>query len=179
MRKACSLGVGLAGGTFHASHAFRQRLRKFRMRLPRFAAARRLAINTAKLLRTGGMAGVTYGEASVGVSPSLLHAQRVAAARALGDRTTGGDLDLTLAIADGAKGGLADPAFQAHLQPIVTWTHAAWAGWMPRPEMTRMAAWAMQRLSTSQRPWTSVCGPATAAAATMSKSGSCPWRWCW
>ena len=117
VRVACSLGVGIGGGRRSATQSLRKRLSTFRARLPRFAAIRRLAVHTAKLLRTGGTAAMTYGEASVGVAPQLLQAQRVAAAKALGDRTCGGDLDLTLAVADGARGGMADPAFRRTSSP--------------------------------------------------------------
>ena len=90
VKRACSLGVGLAGGRRTASHSSWSRLRMFHARLPRFDAIRRLAVNTARLLRSGATAGFTYGESSVGVAPSLLQAQRRAAAKALGDRTAGG-----------------------------------------------------------------------------------------
>ena len=130
-------------------------------------------MNTARLLRSGATAGFTYGESSVGVAPSLLQAQSRAAAKALGGRTAGGDLDLTLAVADGARGGTADPAFQAHLQPIVAWAQAVWENWMPRADMLSMAAWASRRLASTDRPWRMVCGPASAVVATMARLG---WR---
>lgn len=173
VRHACSLGVGLAGGRRPAARGLWKRLPGFRKRLPRFAAARRLAVHTAGLLRTGGAAGMTYGAASVGVAPTLLQAQRVAAAQALGDRTRGGDLDLTLAVADGARGGQADPAFAAHLQPIVVWARAVWERLLPRADLLRAAAWAVRRLARAARPWAVVCGPATATAASIARFG---WR---
>ena len=173
VKLACSLGVGLAGGRRPATHVLRKRLAAFKKRLPRFAAIRRLAVSTAKLLRTGGAAGLTYGQASVGVSPSLLHSQRTAVAKALGDRTGGGDLDLSLAVADGARGGMADPAFQAHLQPIVSWARAVWEGWVPTSELLHTAAWAVRRLTAAKNPWAVVSGPATATVATMARLG---WR---
>ncbi len=172
-RRPCSLGVGLAGGRRPASHALWKRLRAFRKRLPRFGATRRMGVSTARLLKTGGTAGLTYGEAAVGVSPTLLRAQRVAVAKALGDRTGGGDLDLTLAVADGSRGGTADPAFQAHLQPIVAWARAVWESWMPRAELLHTAAWAIRRLATAKRPWAVVGGPAAATVASMARLG---WR---
>ena len=103
----------------------------------------------------------------------MLHAQRVAAAKALGDRTGGGDLDLTLAVADGSRGGTADPAFQAHLQPIVAWARAVWESWMPRAEMLHTAAWAVRRLAVARRPWAVVGGPAAATVASTARLG---WR---
>jgi len=169
--RARSLGVGLAGGTATATHVLRSRLADFRLRLGAFAAARQLAVDTAKLLRTGGIAGFTYGQASVGVPPSLLQAQRVAAAKALGDRTMGGDLDLSLAIADGARGGMADPAFQAHLQPICAWARAVWHSWLPRGDLLDMAEWAKRRIMRADQQWRVVCGPATATVATLGRLG--------
>jgi len=169
--RARSLGVGLAGGAASATHVLKGRLADFRVRLGAFAAARRLAVDTARLLRSGGTAGFTYGQASVGVPPDLLHAQRVATAKALGDRTAGGDLDLSLAVADGARGGMADPAFQAHLQPICAWARAAWEAWIPRDDMMAMAEWAKVRLLSSDHQWRLVCGPATATAASLGRLG--------
>jgi len=169
--KARSLGVGLAGGRSSASHVLLARLGDFRRRLGAFGALRRLAVDTARLLRSGGVAGLTYGEASVGVQPSLLYAQRTAAAKALGDRTVGGDLDLTLAVADGASGGMADPAFQAHLQPICAWARAVWDAWLPRADVLQLAEWAKRRLLSTSRQWRAVCGPATATVATLARLG--------
>ena len=75
--------------------------------------------------------------------------QRVAAAKPLGDCTFGGDLDLTLAVADGARGGMADPAFQAHLKPIVAWAQAVWASHLPRSEKGPRPRLSMHELSLS------------------------------
>jgi len=169
--RARSLGVGLAGGVATATHVLKRRLADVCARLGSFAAARRLAVDTARLLRSGGIAGFTYGQASVGVPPALLQAQRVAAAKALGDRTAGGDLGLSLAVADGARGGMADPAFQAHLQPICAWARAAWESWMPRDEMMLLAHWAKQKLLSTDHQWRLVCGPATATAASLGRLG--------
>ena len=130
-------------------------------------------MDTARLMRSGGTACFTYGAASVGVNPTLLHSQRTATAKALGDRGAGGDLDITLAVADGAKGGRADPAFEAHLQPITTWARAAWEEWLPRESMLRLAAWAVRKLTDAKSPWARVCGPATATVATLARLG---WR---
>ena len=96
----------------------------------------------------------------------------VAAAKALEDRTAGGDLDLTLTIADGSRSGVADPAFQAHLQPIVAWAHAIWAAWLPLEDLRHMATWAVRRLASASKPWASACGPATATAASLARLGS-------
>ena len=82
-------------------------------------------------------------------------------------------MDLTLAVADGSRGGMADPAFQAHLQSIVTWARAVWESWMPRAEMLHTAAWAAGKLAAARRPWSVVCGPATATAASLARLG---WR---
>ena len=42
--------------------------------------------------------------------------------------TCGQDLDIALMIADGPS-GKADPAYEAHLQPIGMWAKAIWEEW--------------------------------------------------
>eukprot|EP00973_Karenia_brevis_P037778 5211344-Karenia_brevis.AAC.1 len=82
------------------------------------------------VMRTGGTMAMVYGQATMGVSSSMLHAQRqsVAAASVPGGA---GDLDLTLMMADGSESGRADPAFAAHEDPIATWAEAVWSQWLP------------------------------------------------
>ncbi len=102
-----SLGVGLGAGTRRNAQVASSRLRSFRARVGRFRRLRRAGVDTARLLRTGGNAAMTYGQAIMGVSNTLLRAQRRAAAAAAGPATgtAGQNLDLALLLADGANGG--------------------------------------------------------------------------
>ena len=78
-----SLGVGLGAGTRRNSKVIKQRLKAFLKRLPRFQRLRMAGVGTARLLRTGGIAAITYGQAIAGVQPSMLLQQRRAAASAV------------------------------------------------------------------------------------------------
>ena len=80
--KVKSLGVGLAAGVRRNTMVQNDRLKKFRKRVPRFQALRRVGVDTARVMRTGGTAAMTHGEASLAVSPSLLLSQRRAATAA-------------------------------------------------------------------------------------------------
>ena len=77
------------------------------------------------LMRTGGAASLTYGQETMGVSPTTLLAQRRAVAAALVASGTA-DLDMALVLADGSAKGRADPAFAAHDAPIGYWALAVW-----------------------------------------------------
>ena len=67
-----------------------------------------------------------FGVAASGVSDTMLHGQRAAAAKAAAPAagTCGQNLDLALVMADASNNGRADPAFDAHKIPIATWALA-------------------------------------------------------
>ena len=102
------------------------RLASFRARKKRFQRLRSSGVNVPQLMRTGGVAALTYGQAVTGVSNKLLMQQRRAVAAATARTVGSGDLDITLALADGSRRGRVDPAFEAHCQPIVFWAMAVW-----------------------------------------------------
>ena len=86
------------------------------------------------------MAALTYGQAVMGVSNKALLQQRRAVAAATVRTNGGGDLDITLALADGSGRGRVDLAFEAHSQPIVFWAMAVWHDCMPRATLGKMVA---------------------------------------
>ena len=122
-----SLGVGLGAGTRRNSNVQRARLKAFKARLGGFRRLRRARHSTARVLRTGGTAGMTFGQV-MGVAPGMLEQQRRATAAADAPATGGGgqNIDLALILADGSNKGRVDPAFQAHTGPIGSWAKAAW-----------------------------------------------------
>jgi hypothetical protein len=160
-----SLGVGQGAGVRRAAAASAKRTAAFVARRGRFVRLIRAGANAARLLRTGGLAAMTYGVAVMGLSPSALMKQRRAAAAALAVTNAGGDLDLTLALAG------ADPAVAAHAEPIGTWAMAAWESWVPRCTMLRSVASAAQRLGKARNVWNAVHGPAAAMVATATRLG--------
>ena len=93
-----------------------KRLKAFQKRVARFRMLRRLGVDTSRVLRTGGTSALMWGMEPLGVPPSTLLLQRLAAAPAAhpGESMCGQDLDLALILADGSAKGMADPAFVAH-----------------------------------------------------------------
>ena len=85
-----------------------KRLKAFKSRGPRFRKLAVAGVCTKRLMRTGGGAALTYGQALTGVAPSTLLAQRRAAAAACapagGQR--GQDLDLAFTLAEGSRKGV-------------------------------------------------------------------------
>ena len=80
----------------------KKRLSSFVKRLPRFRKLARAKVSTARLLRTGGLSSMSYGQAITGVAPSTLLRQRraAAAAAAPASGTSGQDIDMALIIAE-------------------------------------------------------------------------------
>ena len=123
------------------------------------------------VMRTGGTAALTYGQANTGVACTMLYQQRqaVCAASFPGQQ---GDLDISLAFVDGSARGKADPAFAAHTAPIGLWAQAVWSGWFPRPALSKMADHATEHLANAgQTMWAKVTGPAKAMVASAWRLG--------
>ena len=171
-RAAKALGGTIGTGKNRSVAPQRQRLVKFKARLTRFQKLRRLvgADAVATVLRTGGTAALVYGQANMGVSPTFLHAQRVAVASSSVPGGSG-DLDLMLAVADGSAKGQADPAFSAHLLPICKWAQAVWHGWLALAALQALLKHATSRLAGKERLWSLVHGPAAAFLATAWRIG--------
>ena len=115
--------VGLGAGVRRNTGVLKARLKKFKQRIPHFQALRRVGVDTARVVRAGGTAAMTHGEASSGVSPSMLLAQRRAATAAGAPKggLGGQELEVAAMILDGSKTGKADPAFPAHMDVAHHW----------------------------------------------------------
>ena len=147
-KKVKALGVGLGAGVRRNVDVMRHRLKTMKKRVPRFRRLRKLGISTSRLLRTGAKAAMTYGQALIGVSNSLLRDQRrTAAAISAPESGIGGQsLDLALILADENARAGADPAFDAHSMPIGDWSTAVWEAWMPEPALERLTAIAKKKV---------------------------------
>ena len=164
--RCVSLGTGLGAGNRRNAQQVRKRLRSFRKRIPRFKALRRARVRTDRLLRTGGLVALTFGQRAMGTSNSMLVAQRRAATAASCDRSCGADLDLTLLVADDESPGAADPAFEAHVGVVYMWSLAVWERWAPIGMLHRLITAAINRLSAARQIWSVVYGPTAALIAT-------------
>ena len=152
--RAKSLGVGLAAGVGRNTMVMQTRLKQFRKRLPRFRNLRRAGVNTAAIIRTGGVAALMHGYAGLAVSPTmLLHQRRAVTAAAAPKSGLGGQqMEVALMIADGSKKGRADPAFHAHIDVVQHWAQAIWNGWLPERALTTSLNYARGRVTGSDRP---------------------------
>ena len=171
--RVTSLGSALGAGRRRNMMVAHARLASFRARKARFQRLRSAGVDVPRLLRTGGIAALTYGQAVTGVSNKLLLQQRRAVAAATARTVGGGDLDITLAIADGSKRGRVDPAFEAHCQPIMFWAMAVWHEWLPRATLSKLITVARARLAFAKNTWAAVTGPAAAYVATANRLGWC------
>jgi len=116
-------------------------------------------------MRTGSIAALTFGQAVTGVSLSMLRKQHGALAASVVATPGGGDLVLTLMLADGGPRGCADTAFAAHADPIAHLAMAVWASWLPHTALQR----AERRLAGARRIWTAVRGHTAALVATAGR----------
>ena len=93
-----SLGVHLGAGRRRTTQGTRERLADIYRRVRRYRQLRKMGVDTARLLRTGGGAAMTYGQATAGVSPTMLRRQRrVAASISVpGHGISGQNLDLIM-----------------------------------------------------------------------------------
>ena len=161
--RVTSLGTPMGAGTRRNATVMCARLKAIKRRIPRFRKLANNGVSTKRLLRTGGTSALTYGQAVTGVAPSTLLAQRRAAANIAAPRSgcSGQDLDMALMLADESQKGRADPAFEAHLQPIGSWARAVWHKWMPHSAMQQMIVSANAKLTAAKSIWQHVRGPAT------------------
>ena len=173
VQRAKSLGAGLGAGIRRNTAVMKARMKKFAARLPRFRMLRRAGVNTARVIRTGGLAALCYGPETMGVSNSMLLSQRrlVAPAAAPGAGTCGQDIDLAFVLGDGGPLGKADPAYPAHSIPICHWAMAVWEVWLPLKMLQSMVASAMIKLTGAASPWGRVTGPAAAVVASAARLG--------
>ena len=93
-RDVVSLGTAFAAGTRRTTKKIKARLRAFLNRRTRFKALSRAKVSAARVLRTGGPDALTYGNRPLGVSDSLLLAQRGAVVAAACTNHCGAELNI-------------------------------------------------------------------------------------
>ena len=165
------LGVGTTGGVRRTTGTTVARIALLTKRAGCFAKLRRMGINVARVLATGGTAVATYGMACQGAGDYMLLQLRRTVAGIIGGSAAGKDPNMVL-IAAGAKAGLAsDPAFAAHVEPIGQWAEAVWHRSLPGMLLHASVAKVKQALLAAKRPWAVVKGPAAATVASAARIG--------
>ena len=173
--RVISLGAAMGAGRRRNATALSARLKAMQRRVPRFRKLARNRVSTARLLRTGGTSALSYGQAITGVSPTTLLAQRRVAATIAAPHSgsNGQDLDMALMLADGSRKGRADPAFEAHLLPIVSWAKAVWHTWLPHNILQHTVEAMQVKLTGATSLWQHVRGP---TAATLASAWRIGWK---
>ena len=165
------LGVGTAAGVKRTTEGMAERVAAFARRRGLFHGLRRMGVDIAKVLRTGGLTAAQFGQAVHGVADYPLMQLRRKAAGLVGGAAAGKNPNLVLVAADAASGNAMDPAFAAHTDPVVHWASAVWEGWMPVEWLQRTLKNARVELTRAKRQWFVVKGPAAAVCATLARIG--------
>ena len=119
----------------------------------------------------GGLAGVQYGQAILGIADSQLLQLRRRAAGLVGGVAEGKNPNLVPTVADAKLGEIADPTFTAHADPKVCWAEAVWEGRMAVEWMQKTVTKAKLELTKAKRQWAVVKGLAAAMVATLARLG--------
>ena len=99
------------------------------------------------MVRAAGVPAITYGIEVAGASDTSLLEIRSQIARAAAPEAGGKNPDLTLHTLDGAAGTL-DPAFDAHVTPLLRWAQAWWEQWFSGADLELAFQEAAMRLTT-------------------------------
>jgi hypothetical protein len=169
--RVTSLGTGLGAGRRRNMTQAVKRLSSRKQRRNRSKMLKRAGVKTDRIVRTGGVAYITFGQKSLGVSDSLLLQQRRSVAAACCASSGGANLDLSLALADGQSRGAADPAFEAHCGVVQFWALAIWEQWVPLQLLDKLVRFSIDRLGGAMSRWSLVYGPAAAFTATLWRLG--------
>ena len=169
-RDVVSLGTAFAAGTRRTTKKTKARLRAFLNRRRRSKALSKAKVSAARVLRTGGTCALTYGNRPLGVSDSLLLAQRRAVAAAACTNHCGVELNISLVIADAWNGHSADPAFEAHVDVALMWSLAIFERWVNIEDAQFLIASTLDR-KAGKMTWAKVFGPAAAIIVTFRRIG--------
>ena len=165
------LGVGASGGVRRTTEGMAERAAAFARRRGLFNGLRKMGVDVAKVLRTGGLAAAQFGQAVYGVADYPLMQLRRKVAGLVGGAAAGKDPNLVLVASDAATGKVMDPAFVAHTDPIVHWACAVWERWMPLEWLQSSLSKAKLDLTRAKKQWAVVKGPAAAVCATLARIG--------
>ena len=160
------LGTPSGGGRRRVVKHLYDRMRNFKGKVGRIHALRRMGIRTGSVARAAGTPAITYGVETIGMSDSHLSQVRSLIARASSPEGGGKDLNLVLYLLDGVSGSL-DPAFDAHVLPIVRYATAWWEGWQKASAISAAMTDAQRKLASRGFKWGCVCGPMAALIMTL------------
>ena len=165
------LGTDSVGGRRRTTSTFRDRLKKFAATTGRYQALRRVGVNSAQMVRTGGLPAIMYGCEVFGLADSALKVARAKVARAATPQAGGKNPDLALLTIDGPNGTV-DPAFEAHGAPLRHWALAWWEGWFAPTQLREAFTGASLKIAAAKGScWQVVAGPTATLVASLQRLG--------
>ncbi|CAK0889681.1 unnamed protein product [Prorocentrum cordatum] len=163
------LGNDVHDGRWRRTAIGAQRVEDALARSRRLQVLRSAGAKVATVQRGGPTAAATWGSATTGLAPSVLHGLRVAAARGEGPLAPGASVGLQLRCFP--KGIDRDPAVVNAGQVVLQFGMALWLG-DPTPfALTTLLEKAQHRFSTAKRPWATCRDPVAAFFLTISRLG--------
>ena len=123
------LGSDMVGGRRRCTFQFRNGLSNFRKTVFKFYMPRKAGIEIAQVARAVAVPSILYSVETLSLSDTALNTARSVVSAAGNANTGGRQLDLALAIPDGANRTL-DPAFEAHARRIKYWALADWENYI-------------------------------------------------
>ena len=174
VKRAKLLGTDTTAGAKRSTYALKTRKTQFKKRNAKLQMLRKLGVNTAAMAQASAAATMTYGGENIGIADTMLHDMRSITAKVSVGPTAGKSVGRSLYAVDGAHGTI-DPAFAAHLGPIVAWANAWWEKWEVPSDLQRTFKDAKARIAKAKgTAWSVVKGPVAAAQVTASRLG---WKW--
>ena len=171
VKAAKLLGTTTMAGAKRAVSNLKVRKAQFVKRIPKFQILRRIGVNTAAMAQASAATAMLYGCECCGIGDSMLEEVRRATAKICVGIGGGKSLDRSLYATDGSKGTV-DPAFLAHLNPIIAWATAWWDNWTDSDSLSAAHKEATVRIKRAKASkWSVVKGPATAMVATTERLG--------
>ena len=140
------LGTATRAGKGRAVNLLRVRKERFDKARSRYNALRKLGVDTAAMAQTAAAATMTYGAEACGIADTMLQNMRTSTARICVGDAAGKSTDRTLYAVDGSRSTI-DPAFAAHVNPIVMWAHAWWSKWVDDKDLRASFDTAKEKIS--------------------------------
>ncbi|CAK0878797.1 unnamed protein product [Prorocentrum cordatum] len=163
------LGNDVHDGRWRRTAIGAQRVEDALARSRRLQVLRTAGAKVATVRRGGPTAAATWGSATTGLAPSVLHGRRVAAARGEGPFAPGASVGLRLRCYP--KGIERDPAVVNAGQVVLQFGMALWLGYPTPFALSALLEKAKQRFVTAKRPWATCRDPVAAFFLTISRLG--------
>ena len=171
-----NLGTDTGGGSRRASATQSRRLAEALRRSARVKQLRDSGALVGRVQANNPTAQALWNSAAIGLTPEQLQKLRLAAARSHGRVPLGTSVPLRLAAWRVALWG--DPAVRHHHDVLLEWAIAVRVRSPPLHTLYTALRGSLSKLSSSDRPWQRVVGPAGALPMVLARLGWTPHSAC-